>query len=887
VAALEPTLISNILRDQTLKPLVEAGIGEGDFQTLEGAEWFRYIYRYSKNRSTYNQIPSPAQFKRRFKGFDYSPAQDSLASLCQELRDNQMVHEGAELAEEIQDLLDEDDLDDVLSQLSNFLRKWTAKRADGGDLDLAHAVGTLKDQYYAVKDGDGLLGVPYPWEPVNDETLGMQAGQLIIIYGRPKAMKCVAAGQRIMQPGGQLVPIEELSEYCNVPSYNEEDGAIDWAPARRVVSGTKNCVRVTTESGFSLITSDEHYYRVPDGTFQGKYKRINELKRGDWVATARQMPGTSEPEHLSTREAWVLGALVGDGNYTRGEVQLTSENAEIVEKMDRGIRRLYGCEVRQGSRAIEYRLVCPSEAGNPLLDRLRELDMHGKKAPEKSVPDIVLSSSTESVGAFLAGLLDTDGGASGKKGDRFVRWNTSSYELAQGIKHLLTREGVFSTLSPVPTRNAWVVNVYSTTQHKKLLDWLGPHLTVPHKIRGLEEAAESRFEKRNLDGVPYSEDLMNLILSEKGDRPWPKMGSSKLDRSKLFRRSGKISRSLLTSLANAWGSNELLNIAMQDIAWDRIKSIEYVGDRPCYDICIEDPDACPNFVVEGFVVHNTWVALYIAVYAYLFCNARVLFYSREMDRVQILRRAASIVVGLDYRDVKRATLSEASESELWAAMEDLASSEDIGNGQRSRFVISNDRGANNAATVDLISQKARDYEVDLLVVDAVYKLQDSRTSKRDADWKTQMHVLQDLKDGAVDMGIPCIAVTQANRSAAKNNAKQVDTSEVAFTDAAGMECDGMFRVIKGTDPDTGTNELALVWAATRDEELDAILIHGQPGYNFRLKREGITLDELSKRKAAEDEADPPPDAKKKSPSRRRGGGRSAVSMARQGAKRKK
>ena len=475
MAALEPTLISTILRDQSLKALIESGIVEADFQTIEGAEWFRFIYRHFRNRSTYGQVPSPAQFKRRFRGFDYCPSSDSLSSLCQELRDNQMVHEVEDLSERIQELLDDDDLDDVLANLSGFLRKWTTKRADGGDVDLAQAVGVLKDQYYSVKDGGGLLGIPYPWDVVNDETLGMQPGQLLVIYGRPKAMK-------------------------------------------------------------------------------------------------------------------------------------------------------------------------------------------------------------------------------------------------------------------------------------------------------------------------------------------------------------------------------------------------------------------------------TWVALYIAVFAYLFCNARVLFYSREMDRIQILRRAASIVVGLDYSDVKKATLPEAAEKDLWAAMELLSEGEDLGDGKRSRFVISNDRGANNSATVDLISQKARDYEVDLLVVDAVYKLKDGRTNKRDADWKTQAHVLQDLKDSAVDMHIPCIAVTQANRSASKNNVKQVDTSEVAFTDAAGMECDGMFRVIKGTDPDTGENELALVWAATRDEQLDAILIHGQPGYNFRLKREGITLDELQQRKAREDANNAAEEAAPKKPAsapRGRRSGRSAVALARQGAKRKK
>lgn len=473
--SLEATLISNVLKQHDFKPLVKAGLTEKDFETLEGKDWFRYLSTIYFSRTTYGEVPSLEAFKRKFRSFDYLPSKDSLGALSQELVNRNMSNDASLLCEEMLDDLDADELDDAMSKVAAFLSRWQSRKAEGGDLDLSQSVALLREQYDRVENSAGMLGIPWPWDPVNDETLGMQGGQLVLLYGRPKHMK-------------------------------------------------------------------------------------------------------------------------------------------------------------------------------------------------------------------------------------------------------------------------------------------------------------------------------------------------------------------------------------------------------------------------------TWVALHIAVNAYLFHHARILFYSREMDKLQLLKRATSLVCGVDYGDLKKGNLSPSVKKSVFETMETLAESDgDLmrADGRRSAFIISNDRGPNHGATVRMLVEKAKEVDADLLVVDAIYKLADGRTNTRDVKWTTQVNIMQDLKDAAVDLGIPVIAVTQANRKAAKT-AKHVDTDEAAFTDSAGMECDFMLRVIKGVDPESGKSELTLVWPAARDEELFPMLINAQPGNDFSVKQERLTEEDMEKRAKLADEKDE--EAKKPAPrsaaGRRSGGGRGALSQARTGAKRR-
>src|SRR5204863_3025603 len=58
-------------------------------------------------------------------------------------------------------------------------------------------------------------------------------------------------------------------------------------------------------------------------------------------------------------------------------------------------------------------------------------------------------------------------------------------------------------------------------------------------------------------------------------------------------------RKTLERIAEATGSQRLQDLAASDVYWDRVVSIEYVGEEDVYDLEIEGDH---NFVADGLIV---------------------------------------------------------------------------------------------------------------------------------------------------------------------------------------------------------------------------------------------------------------------------------------------
>jgi DNA-directed DNA polymerase III PolC len=102
-----------------------------------------------------------------------------------------------------------------------------------------------------------------------------------------------------------------------------------------------------------------------------------------------------------------------------------------------------------------------------------------------------------------------------------------------------------------------------------------------------------------------------LVLADRRDREalgitWKELGhrAKRCVREIQSRGTAKIGfrRHVIESVGKALGSCELLRLAGSDIYWDRIVSIEPVGDKETYDLKIEGDH---NFVANHFVVHNS------------------------------------------------------------------------------------------------------------------------------------------------------------------------------------------------------------------------------------------------------------------------------------------
>lgn len=232
---------------------------------------------------------------------------------------------------------------------------------------------------------------------------------------------------------------------------------------------------------------------------------------------------------------------------------------------------------------------------------------------------------------------------------------------------------------------------------------------------------------------------------------------------------------------------------------------------------------------------KTWIALIIAVFAYL-KGLRVLVWSLEMNEMQLLRRVASIVAQVDYDHFKKGKLDPATAAHVWQILmfiRDEEMQKINGLGHTPALLVTQPRGESSGTSA--LQAKITEFNPDLVVVDGMYLMRDDRQKVRSIDWKAVAHISQDLKQTARIFQIPIIGVTQANRGADKDP-KKADLAELAYADAIAQDCDLCLRVHKQKDQNTNDWEIVLSIPGGRETQLDGFVIHGMAATNFTFKR---------------------------------------------------
>ena len=185
---LELALLNRVISDKDFQTLEKAQITEEFFSTPEALEIYRYLRDMFHNPNTAGQVPSIDIVRMRYQSFYPLIVADAVPILANELRRAKVRMEIAALAD---DLVAQNSVDplEAMITLRAKTSRISALAEAGQDLSMSGAFTTLQQQYEMVAAGGGLLGIPYPWHPLNDETQGLQPGQFIIVYGRPKNMK--------------------------------------------------------------------------------------------------------------------------------------------------------------------------------------------------------------------------------------------------------------------------------------------------------------------------------------------------------------------------------------------------------------------------------------------------------------------------------------------------------------------------------------------------------------------------------------------------------------------------------------------------------------------------------------------------------------------------
>ena len=187
---IELALLTKVIDSGDFHTIEKAQITEDFFSTPESKELFKYLQEIYHNPVTIGQVPSREMVRYHFPSFYPFVAQDTVAILAQQLRQEKIKTEALLLSQEITEIAERNPFE-ALALLRNKSASISALAEAGEDMTLAGSYQMLLSQYEMVQNTGGILGIPYPntWGPLNEETQGMQGGQFIVFYGRPKSMK--------------------------------------------------------------------------------------------------------------------------------------------------------------------------------------------------------------------------------------------------------------------------------------------------------------------------------------------------------------------------------------------------------------------------------------------------------------------------------------------------------------------------------------------------------------------------------------------------------------------------------------------------------------------------------------------------------------------------
>ncbi len=619
------------------------------------------------------------------------------------------------------------------------------------------------------KDQSVISGVPSGFNDLDAKTGGFQKSDLIIIAARPGVGKCCRATTLVDDPEtGARLTIEEFvkqkrpSVFGLSPRGRVEVRSVgDW-----VDSGVKPCFAVTTQTGRRVEVTGHHPFLTVGG-----WQPLHDLVVGDAIGVPCAVPIFGH-ETLEAGLARLLGYFVGDGALSGDTPEFINVDREIVADFQSTVELHFPtCHVT--TRGPHY-TVCGYYRGvrgtysrqpNPVVRWLKQLGLWGKKAEFKRFPDAAWRWDKETVKEFIRGLMSCDGGIFATQNGRpRIEFDVASEGLAKDVHHAFVRFGIVSRLYRKSER-CWRVQITdseSVATYQREIGWIGE--------KAARFADDLPLFRRNTGHLPIVVWKMVGQAAAMQGLSWSKLAvlsgerahSSRFETYNPRTNHGLSQRRLgiFNEVLEDWWLSELAN---PEIYWDRIVSIEPIGNHQVYDLAV--PSGA-NFVAEDVLVHNTSLTLNIAQHASIQYKIPVAIFSLEMSEQQLVTRLLCSEASVDSYRLRTGLLKDAEWPRIAQAM-----------GALSEAQIYIDDSPN--VSVMEMRTKARRLKsannLGLIIVDYLQLMQGRNQENRVQEVS---EISRSLKSLARELQIPVIACSQLSREPEKRTDHRPQLSDL-------------------------------------------------------------------------------------------------------------
>lgn len=182
---LESSLITKILEDSDIRSVLRNKVTPEFFADEDLRDIYHWLCEKYQRRG---KVPSLKLLQREFPDFEPVESDDDLLMLVDEVKQAKLYED---LAVALKEITDETKEDPALGfeKLRQKAGELSIIHSAHDDEDITKCTQEIMDEYEQLESGDGPVGIPYPWPYANKLTLGMQPGELIAFYARPKSLK--------------------------------------------------------------------------------------------------------------------------------------------------------------------------------------------------------------------------------------------------------------------------------------------------------------------------------------------------------------------------------------------------------------------------------------------------------------------------------------------------------------------------------------------------------------------------------------------------------------------------------------------------------------------------------------------------------------------------
>ncbi len=482
------------------------------------------------------------------------------------------------------------------------------------------------------------ISTGYEFRPQQVEMLRAVAGAFndgatLLVEAGTGTGKCLTGDTWITSKSGTRVQIKNL---CNSQGVLAEPilcvnaaGKLIYQKIRSVHSNGKRSVwRLKTALGRSIVATANH----PFLTFSN-WRQLSELHPGDRIATVRRLPPGGH--QLPTHEAFVVGAMLGDGGCTHLDaLSFTNFDPAVVVELRRNVAKLGNVRLCSKKKKGHFgfqrlRLLGHERSGLSLL--MERLDIAGRDAHTKHIPPPFFQADTETLGHLLAGLWVTDGCV--ERRDGHLSFSSASERMLREVQHLLLKLGIIARVRQKNSRlngknfASWHLTISDLNSKHAFWQTIGKKM-VGEKKRRLESWRKSHCQQQSNPNDDLIPALVWQLIDEQRRRINKSWSSIRQTCVISSDRTREISRSKMLAMGKFLDSSELTKIAESDVYWDRVVSIEPAGQSETFDLTMEGD---PNFVANDIIVHNSIAYLLPAIYWAAQNNQRVVISTNTIN----------------------------------------------------------------------------------------------------------------------------------------------------------------------------------------------------------------------------------------------------------------